>query len=78
MPVTETEHEQRIERQREYRETSPAPEDERLALPGPMRYPDARRESVIESVCPRCGATCESAEVEYRCGCGQVHERMWW
>lgn len=27
MPVTETEHEQRIERQREYRETSEPPTD---------------------------------------------------
>jgi len=77
MPVTETEHIQRIESQRIYRETSPLPEDERIALPPPSYLPRPRTVGLIESTCPRCGAVCESPDVTFLCRCGQVHDRVW-
>jgi len=77
MPVTETEHEQRIYSQRQYRENSPLPEDERMVLPPPSNLPFPRRVDVIESVCPRCGRACESPEVEFECRCGMIHVRVW-
>jgi hypothetical protein len=76
MPVTEIEHEQRIQRQREYRETSPLPEDERIALPQPSNLPRPRKVAQFESICD-CGACCLSTAVLIRCGCGCIHERAW-
>ena len=76
MPVTEAEHFERIQRQREYRDTSPVPEDERIALPGPMRFGNLA-EDVVVSTCPRCGQDCVSAAVEVACRCGAIHQRMW-
>ena len=77
MPVTETEHLQRIESQRLYRETAALPEDERIALPPQSNLPSPRQVAVIESICPRCGACCESPAVTFRCRCGKVHDRVW-
>lgn len=77
MPITKLEHEQRIANQRIYRDTSPLPEDDRLFLPPPSNRPKPRPVTVIESTCPRCGAVCESSEVTFECGCGQIHDRVW-
>ena len=76
MPVTEPEHLLRAKQQREYRDTSPAPEDERLALPGPVRFA-SRPRGIYAAECPRCGREATSTTMEITCECGCVLVVSW-
>ena len=76
MPITEEEHLHRITAQREYRDTSPVPEDARIALP-PPHWIERRPESLYCATCPRCGAEVTSTTQEMQCRCGKDFGVLW-
>ena len=76
MPITEQEHDDRLRMLREYRDTSPLPEDARIALP-PPHWIEQRTESLYCDTCPRCGAEVTSTTQEMRCRCGKDFDVEW-
>lgn len=78
MPVTEAEHLSRLDRLREYRDTSPLPEDERIHLPCPItHYPDARTADLYVATCPRCSSDVASTVPDALCRCGCAFTMEW-